>query len=181
MGMTKVSDNLGVARYDTLSRALHWLTLLLLIAQFSLGWLMPNVDPMKTPIGLVAWHVGVGTSLLAVVALRLLWAALRRSPGPAEETGVLKYLARAVHIALYVLLLLVPLLGWLNASGRDWTVTLAGIWKMPQIATPDSLGASIGEWHSASATILVILIGLHACAAIFHQFIYRDNVLRRML
>lgn len=67
------------ARYDGVSRLLHWLSLLLLVTQFSLGWLMPDADSVKAPVGLVAWHVGIGTSLLAVFAARLVWVAMRLS------------------------------------------------------------------------------------------------------
>ncbi len=169
------------ARYDAVSRVLHWLSLLLLVAQFSLGWLMPDADSVKAPAGLVAWHVGIGTSLLALFAARLVWAAMRRSPGPVDQHGGLRFLAAAVHVSMYALLLLVPLLGWLNASGRGWVVRLAGVLDMPPLATPDSLGASIGEWHSTSATILLILIGLHVFAVVVHQVGFKDRLLRRML
>ncbi|NYH24203.1 cytochrome b [Paraburkholderia bryophila] len=169
------------ARYDAVSRAFHWLSLLLLVAQFSLGWLMPDADSVKASTGLVAWHVGVGTSLLAVFTVRLLWAAMRRAPGPVDQHGALQFLAGAVHVSMYLLLLLVPLLGWLNAGGRGWTVRLAGVWYIPQLAMPDSWGASIGEWHSASVTVLLILIGLHVFAVLVHQIGFRDSLLRRML
>ncbi|WP_179708814.1 cytochrome b [Paraburkholderia bryophila] len=168
-------------RYDAVSRLLHWLSLLLLVAQFSIGWLMPDADSVKAPAGLVAWHVGIGTSLLAVFAARLVWVAMRRSPGPVDQHGMLRFLATAVHVSMYALLLLVPLLGWLNASGRGWAVRLAGVWDMPQLATPDSLGASIGEWHSASATVLLVLIGLHVFAVLVHQIGFKDRLLQRML
>jgi cytochrome b561 len=86
-----------------------------------------------------------------------------------------------VHIALYSLLLVVPLLGWMNASARNWLVKLGGILPLPQIATPDTLSASIGELHSASATILLILIGMHVLAVVIHEVAFRDRLLRRML
>lgn len=106
---------------------------------------------------------------------------MRHSPGPVDQHGALQYLAGAVHVSMYALLLLVPLLGWLNAGGRGWTVRLAGVWDMPQLATPDSLGASICEWHSASATVLLILIGLRVFAVLVHQIGFKDRLLRRML
>ncbi|MGP8434230.1 cytochrome b [Paraburkholderia fungorum] len=168
------------ARYDGVSRLLHWLSLLLLMTQFSVGWLMPDADSVKAPVGLVAWHVGIGTSLLAVFAARLVWVAMRRSPGPVDQHGMFRFLA-AAHASMYALLLLVPLLGWLNASGRGWAVRLAGVWDMPPLATSDSLGASIGEGHSASATVLLILIGLHVFAVLVHQIGFKDRLLRRML
>ncbi|MEM5398401.1 cytochrome b/b6 domain-containing protein, partial [Staphylococcus gallinarum] len=79
-----------------------------------------NSKFLKTPAGLVAWHIGIGTSLLAIFAARLVWVAMRRSPGPVDQHGALRFLAAAVHVLMYSLLLLVPLLGWLNASGRGW-------------------------------------------------------------
>jgi cytochrome b561 len=157
------------------------LTVALLVAQFVLGWLMPAADSLKAPAGRVAWHVSVGTSLLLVIALRLVWAALRRQPEPVVEFGLLTLASTAVYMSLYALLLLVPLLGWLNASGRGWSVRLAGIFNLPQIATPDSFVASLGEWHSASATILLILVGLHVFTVIAQHLLLKDDVLGRML
>jgi cytochrome b561 len=168
-------------RYDAVSRILHWLTLLLLLTQFALGWLMPDADSVKTPHGLVAWHVGVGTLLLAVVIVRLMWAAIRRSPADVQQSAVLRLAAKTLHRLLYALLLAVPLLGWLNASGRDWAVRLAGVTPLPRLASPDSLGATIGEWHTTSAIFLLVLIGLHVVAAITHQIGFKDRTIRRML
>ena len=169
------------ARYDGISRFLHWLTLTLLIAQFALGWLMPDADSVKSPEGLVAWHIGVGTSLLVVILIRFVWSLIRKNPGHIDQSQMLRVAARTVHIALYALLVGVPVLGWLNANGRAWLVQMAGVWPLPQIATPESLGASIGEWHSASAIVLLILIGLHIVGALTHQFSFRGGILRRML
>jgi cytochrome b561 len=67
--------------------------------------------------------------------------------------------------------------GWLNASGRGWSVRFAGRFNLPQIATADSFG----EWHSASAIILLILVGLHVFTEIAHQLLSEDDVLGRML
>lgn len=90
-------------------------------------------------------------------------------------------MSKTTHGLLYILIMLVPLLGWLNANGRSWLVIVAGIWPLPDIAAPDSLGASIGEWHSACATALLLMIGIHVAAALVHQFIFKDGLIRRML
>jgi len=127
------------ARYDGISRFLHWLTLTLLIAQFGLGWLMPDADSVKSPEGLVAWHVGVGTSLLVVILIRFVWAVVRRNPSDVGQSGLLRIAARAVHISLYALLVGVPVLGaqckrprmvspgrWCLASTRDSNARFPG-------------------------------------------------------
>ena len=168
-------------RYDATSRILHWLTFFLLLAQFTLGWLMPDADSIKAPRGLTAWHVGAGTLLLVVVIVRLLWAAVRRSPADVQQPAVFRFAAKTVHGFLYAMLLAVPMLGWLNASGRDWAVRLAGVMPLPRLATADSLGATIGDLHSTSAIVLLVLIGLHVMAAITHQIEFKDKTIQRML
>lgn len=168
-------------RYDMMSRTLHWLTLVLLVAQFALGWLMPEADEIKVPSGLVAWHIGVGASLLVVIVARVGWALVRRAPTPVDQSPELRAVANILHMALYALLILVPLLGWLNADGRGWVVKLAGVVQFPQISNPSSPDLSIGDLHSASATILLILIGVHVFAVLVHQNIFKDRLMRRML
>jgi cytochrome b561 len=168
-------------RYDSVSRLLHWLTLALLISQYALGWFMPDVHGTAPSAGLQIWHVCVGTTLLTVVAARLVWALLRSSPTPVVQSHLLNLLASIVHKSLYVLLIAVPLLGWLNASGRNWVVQLGGLVNLPQISTHGSIGAAIGEWHSASTILLLVVVGLHVAAALFHQFRHKDNLLGRML
>ncbi|AJZ56660.1 prokaryotic cytochrome b561 family protein [Paraburkholderia fungorum] len=169
------------ARYDVASRFFHWLCVLLLVAQFNIGWLMPDADSVKTPWGLVAWHIGIGTALLVIFSTRLIWVVMRKAPGPGEQRLVLRFLAVVVHGSMYALMLLVPVLGWLNADGRGWIVRLAGIWRLPEFATANSTAAALGEWHSTSAIVLSILIGLHVFAVFVHQVGFRDNLLRRML
>lgn len=66
-------------RYDLLSRILHWSVAALVLAQFALGWTMPDVHGTAPPVGLVAWHVALGTALIVVIAARLLWSIVRRS------------------------------------------------------------------------------------------------------
>ena len=118
-----------------------------------------------------------GTVALIAVQFALGWTM------PEAETMTSPLGLMLLHVDLGVLLLLVavPLLGWLNANGRGWTVGLAGWIPLPALAAPHSLGASIGELHSTWAAALVILIGLHACAALAHRFVFKDDVLDRMI
>lgn len=76
---------------------------------------------------------------------------------------------------------MVPVLGWLNANGRTCHIGLGSGFSLPAIAAPHTLGAAIGELHSAWATAPAILSGLHACAALAHRFVMKDGVLARML
>jgi cytochrome b561 len=168
-------------RYDIGSRLLHWVTFALLVAQFLLGWFMPGTHSSAPPVGLQIWHIGVGTALLLLVIVRLAWAIFRSSPPPVDQSWFLQRASRFAHMFLYILLVAVPVLGWLNANGRTWNVKLAGIFTLPSIATHGSAGAAVGEWHTTSAYVLLILIGIHVGAALLHQFGHKDGILRRML
>jgi len=168
-------------RYDLPTRLFHWGTVALIAVQFALGWTMPEAETMTSPLGLMLLHVDLGVLLLLVAVPRLVWSGARRKVPAVRQHPALAFIASATHKLLYASLVAVPLLGWLNANGRGWTVGLAGWIPLPALAAPHSLGASIGELHSTWATALVILIGLHACAALAHRFVFKDDVLDRMI
>jgi cytochrome b561 len=167
--------------YGTVARGLHWLVVVLIVAQFIIGWTMPDVRKDTQPIGLIGWHLGVGALLIAVMAVRVVWRLTHR-PAPEALSPVLSAASAVTHFLLYAALLAVPLLGWINASSRGWDVGLIGLVKYPALsATGSSFGHSMGDVHGILAWVLFALICLHVAAALFHHFVLRDGVLRRML
>ncbi|MBB3258124.1 cytochrome b561 [Paraburkholderia bannensis] len=168
-------------RYDTTARLLHWLVVLLVAAQFVIGWTMPDVHRDTKPIGEIAWHLGVGTALLAVMACRIAWRATHQPP-PQNLPKAIRAISALTHGALYILLLAVPLLGWINASSRAWAVKLGGLAALPSLSPAGSaFGHSMGDVHSALAWALLVLIGLHIAGALYHRFVLGDRVLQRMM
>jgi cytochrome b561 len=165
------------------TRFFHWLTALLMALQFTVAVWMPEVDDMDRPVGLVDWHISLGVLILIVVVLRLVWRAL--SPSPAAETGgpiYLQWLAALAHVALYAMMVALPVLGWANASARGWPVTLFGAIQLPALVSKGSeLGMSLGDIHGAMAWGLLGLTVLHVLAVAFHHFVLRENLLQRML
>lgn len=167
-------------RYDGVSRFFHWLIAALVVAQFVLGWTMPDVHRDTRPVGLIAWHIVVGTSLLAAMLCRLFWRLTHRPPA-IEIARPLRILSGLTQFGLYGLLLLVPLLGWINASSRGWPVTLAYAIRLPGLAaTGSSFGHAMGDVHGVLAWVLVALIGLHVAGALMHLLVLRDRVVQRM-
>lgn len=169
-------------RYDAPARLLHWLVVALVGAQFVLGWTMPDVHRDTQPVGLIAAHLIVGTSLIAAMALRILWRATHRPPPHAGELSrPLRTLSSLTHIALYALLVAVPVLGWINASSRAWPLTLFGVVPLPALSPAgSSFGHAMGDVHSVLAWALFALICLHVAAALLHRFVFRDRVLQRI-
>ncbi|CAB3787385.1 cytochrome b [Paraburkholderia fynbosensis] len=167
--------------YDAVARMLHWLTVLLVATQFVIGWTMPDVHKDTQPVNLIAWHLGVGATLVAVMAIRVIWRLTHR-PAPDELPPLLAVVSRITHVLLYAALVLVPLLGWINASSRGWSVRLLGVVPYPALSEPGSaFGHEMGDVHGILAWVLFALIGLHVVAALFHRFVLKDHVLQRML
>ncbi len=169
--------------YGAVAKLLHWLLFSLVAAQFAIAWTMPDIGRDTRAEGLIAWHLALGTLILLLVVIRLLWRLLHPAP-PALVTQPpwQRSLARLVHILLYAVLLSLPVLGWGNASSRGWDVSLFGVIRLPPLFDKGSaVGHELGDIHSAGAIVLLILVGLHAAAAFYHHFVAKDGTLGRML
>jgi cytochrome b561 len=170
----------GNATYGLVARLLHWLIVVLIVAQFVLGWTMPDVHRDTQPVGLIAWHLTIGTALIAAMAVRIVWRLTHRPP-PGNLPPLLGTVSRSTHFLLYAALIAVPVLGWANASARGWAGTLSGALPLPALAsTGSTVGHAMGDIHSALAWVLLVLIGMHVGAALFHRFVLKDTVLQRI-
>lgn len=169
--------------FSTPAKVFHWITVVLLIIQYSIGWLMPDVKRGMQPIGLIGLHLSVGSLIVLVVLARLGWRATHPAPEePNSLPAILRLAARATHWALYTLLIAFPLMGWANASSRGWSVSLFGIIPLPPLSpTGSSIGHEMGDVHKVFAWVLIAVVAIHVLAALFHHFVIRDDTLRRML
>jgi cytochrome b561 len=170
-------------RFDRVSIALHWATVILLLGQFASAWLLGTAPDILSTATLLAIHRSAGLLTWLVTVGRLVWrhrfAHLR--PFPASMPKLQQHIAKANEYALYALLLLQPLTGLADTllRGRPFVLFFAGI---PPLLIPDR---PLARWfhhvHEITATALLCLIGLHVAAALFHGVILRDGVLQRML
>ena len=169
------------AAYDGVARFLHWLVVVLIAAQFLIGWTMPDVHRDSQPIGLIAWHLSVGAALIAAMGVRVVWRVTHRPP-PDALPPILSIASRLTHFLLYAALIVVPLLGWANASSRGWNVKLVGAIDLPALTPAGSaFGHAMGDVHGVLAWVLLALIGSHVAAALFHAFVLKDRVVKRMI
>jgi cytochrome b561 len=171
------------AGYTGTAKLLHWLILALLVAQFIVAWTMPHMRRDTQPDTLINLHFSFGVLVLAVAVVRLAWRATHGEPAP--EDGLPPWQlqsARAVHWLLYGLLFVLPILGWINASWRGFPVIMFGLELPKLIATRAPGWGWTGDVHSLLANyLLLVLVGLHVAAALYHYFVRRDGVLQRML
>lgn len=171
----------AITRYDAASRYLHWLTAALLAAQFGVAWTMPDITRQTPAIGLVAWHLSLGATILGLTAMRLLWTRYRGTPASGQKS-LLRAVAAIAHKGLYALLVIVPVLGWINASARGFGVKFLGAVPLPALSTQgSSFGHAMGDVHSLLAYALLGAVALHVCAALYHHWVLRDGTLHKML
>lgn len=126
-------------------------------------------------------HFTAGTLVLALSVLRVLWRAIGRTPAPVAQPALLKWLATLAHIALYVFIIAQPLLGimMVNLGGKPVSLDWLGV-SFTLFGPDKALRPTIKEAHELIGNAFYFVIGLHALAALYHHFIKRDDVLRRM-
>lgn len=169
------------ASYDAISRGLHWCMAALIVAAFALG-LTVDVFPKSWEHAVVETHKVIGIAILLLLLIRFGWRLTHRAPASQESSAALALAARAGHAALYVVMLIVPIIGLVYAIRRGQGFDF-GLFTLPalQAAEPRDVTRPIREWHEWAAYALIALAGLHALAALWHHFIRRDDTLRRML
>ncbi len=169
--------------YDPVAKILHWLVFALVAAQFVLGWTMPDIHRDTKPEGLIAWHLAVGASLVVVLVIRFVWRLFHFVPLVTEDVPRWQQrLAYATHWLLYLVLFALVLLGWTNASARDYRAAVLGLVPLPPLAPiRSSWGMEAGDLHVLLSWVLLGLVGLHVAAALYHRFVRRDRVMARML
>jgi cytochrome b561 len=176
-------DVLKITRYSYVAIFLHWLIAVLIIAAFALGVVMVDI-PGLTPTKLryFSWHKWLGVTVLALAALRLLWRLWRGAP-PALAMPRWQQRASAIgHGILYLLMFAVPLSGYFYSLAAGVPVAYLGLWLMPVLIEADPvLKPVLKQLHLALVYTLLAMVMVHVLAAIKHQFIDRDGVLRRML
>lgn len=160
--------------------ALHWLTVLALLAAASLILIRGEVGGRALRQWLLEGHRHFGLLVLALFFLRL-GVRLRLGRLPTAGGRLLRAVAALTHLALYALLLALPLLGWALSDALGKPVHLFGL-TLPALVQPDpDLADTLQAWHLDAAWTLLALAALHVGAALWHHLVRRDDVLRGML
>ena len=116
--------------YPPLARALHWTTAVLLLALFGLGVSMTRWVPDEQKIRVYSWHEWVGITVFALTALRLMWRLTHRPP-PIDIPAWEKIAAGTVYVAMYLLLIAQPIVGWLMSTAFGFPVVYLGLIPIP--------------------------------------------------
>lgn len=180
--------NLQGARYSTGAIILHWTIAALIIAQIPIGWQM-GIDKSDKSFALFQLHKSIGISILLLTLARIAWRLTHRPP-PLTVHGWEAGLARFIHTLFYILLLALPLSGWLMVSISKVTVPtlLFGVIPWPNIpglgglsaASKHALHEPAETAHGLMAYIIMAAFLLHVAGALKHHWIDRDTSIQRM-
>ncbi|NSL56195.1 MULTISPECIES: cytochrome b [Uliginosibacterium] len=169
--------------YTRTAIRLHWLLALGLSATLALGFYMSDLPFSPAKLQYYSWHKWAGITLLLLAVFRLGWRLTH--PAPAAPAGMPAWQHAAsewTHRLLYLLMLAIPLSGWLMSSAKGVPTVYFGVLPLPDLLERNvELGKQLGQLHGALNFGLLGLVALHAAAALKHYVIDRDEVLGRML
>ena len=169
--------------YTRTAIGLHWIIFVLVLCGWTLGQYMVDLEFSPEKLRYVSWHKWIGVTVFAFAVTRLAWRIYRPAPPfPASMSAVQRRAASIVHAALYTLLIITPITGWLFSSASGVPTVYLGAVQLPDLLHKDKpLADLLTQVHATLNWTLFVLVCGHAAFALKHHFVDRDGVLARMI
>ena len=173
---------MNTTTYTPVAKGLHWLMAVLILGLLALGLYMHELPLSPQKLTLYSWHKWAGVTVFLLVWVRLLWRVMHRPPAlPAAMAPLMRLAAHAGHGVLYLLMVAIPLSGWLMSSAKGFQTVWFGVLPIPDLLGRDkALGDLLQEVHEALNVLLMLTLAGHVGAALWHHFVLKDDTLRRM-
>lgn len=177
----------SLERYGLISKTLHWLLAIMILSMIGLGVYMTDLaktDPLRPQ--LFGLHKAIGVTILMLVFVRIGWLFVSAPPPPPKALQRFEIvLAKAVIGMLYLLMLCIPIVGYLMSNAFGKPISYFGLFELPAlIGKNPELGEALETAHMVLGYIIVAMVALHAAGAIKHRLFNSNpqaDVLRRML
>ncbi len=180
--------------YGTIAKSLHWLTALLFLVSYASVYYRHWLTEEKTPENWTALqiHLSMGVTIFVIVLLRIIWKSMNETPAPEPGTKLQQLAAKAVHILLYIVMIVMPITGYIGTGVATEFFFLFDIPSFKDTAIFESLFAEhmtfkefekpIDFFHKELMGELIVwmLIVGHIAAALFHHYVKRDRTLKKM-
>ncbi len=172
----------GKDRWGSVAMALHWLMAVGLIGNLVLGDWATDLSLSPTKLKAMLWHKSIGISLLMLVILRIGWRLMNKTPDPVAMPVWQTWLARLTHGLFYLLMLALPLSGWVLNSAAAFPLKFFSWFSLPAIApASDGLKSQATNVHYWLGWLLIVTVALHLLGVLKHVLLDRDRLLSRML
>jgi cytochrome b561 len=179
-----MSDTLAAeVGYTPIARLLHWTVAVLVLLMIPLGIVIANEWGGPAQTFLYNLHKSIGATLIPIVIVRILYRLIHPAPPlPSDIPAIQRFAAHANHWALYVLILIQPLVGYIMTSSYRAPVPFFGLFNLPPIWPEDR---ALSEWlsvvHLYIGLAIAVLAAIHISAALYHHFVRKDRILMRMI
>lgn len=169
--------------YTKTAKILHWLMAILLFGLLALGFYMHDLPLSPDKLKLYSWHKWAGVTAFLLVAFRLFWRITHRPPAlPDSMPKIMQFAAHAGHLMLYLLMIAIPLSGWLMSSAKGFQTVYFGVLPIPDLLDKNKeVGDLLALVHKSLNLLFVAVLAGHIGAALKHHFIDKDGILTRML
>lgn len=166
-------------QWGAAARLFHWIGAAVVAVLIGHGWWMTHQAVREQRFANYGWHADLGYIFLALLLARLVWKLINPTPDlPADSKAWERALAHAVHWLLYGLMLVTAGLGWGLAGTFRRPL---GDFALPAIVADRTLHETLEPWHRVASYTLLAVVVLHVAAALWHHFVQRNDILRRML
>ena len=170
------------ARYHPTAIALHWLVAALLIGGFALGQYMTGLTLSPSKLQLYSYHKWIGVTAFLLALARLVWRLAKGTPPAVPMPRWQHLVAETTHRVLYLLMLLIPLSGWLMSSAKGFQTVYFGVLPIPDLLEKNKeIGDLLALVHKSLNLLFIAVLAGHIGAALKHHFIDKDDILTRML
>lgn len=166
--------------YGVISKFLHWLIAILIIGMLIFGFLLGYVPKDYQGVAYNT-HKLIGVTILSLMLIRLLWALTNIKPSILNVRPWERASERGVHFLLYFIVICMPLAGWIGSMAAGHPPHVGSVDLNLPIEKNEILADSAFDMHGTLAFVIIALLSIHVLAALYHHFVKKDDVLRRML
>lgn len=169
----------SVDRYGLISILLHWIMAILILVLLVLGFLMTHI-PMRS--SLYAWHIELGLLALFLMAIRLPWRLYNMSPSATLIPRWEQIMTKGMIFCCYILMLALPITGWLLASASSLSLSFFDLFELPEIINPGNENRTVFiSLHQWLSYFLIVVLVTHLIVTLTHHFIKKDGLMRKMV
>jgi len=176
MNWRNTNDSFGL-----IAKSLHWGLAVVIIGLIAFGMYLANARISVSQLHLYGWHKALGLLAFTFIILRVIWRILSPKPIPIDPENWQAKLANNIHWILYLLMVLMPLSGWIASSAAGFPMSFFGLFPLPAIApTSERLEGFFFAVHGIAGKLLILSLLLHLAGALQRQFVKHDGTMGRM-